>query len=147
MSRPLWLRRRVECRARAGRPSLGGLFVAYAMTRAPGRFRHYVNGTPAFWAMRDDMEDCRTPAARRAQARGCSRAGVSSGDPETIRSAYFAMVATLQAHAAAELKWSAAFSQGLASIERDGNGRVRPAMVLPARKRAVHQWFVATWYT
>lgn len=88
--------------------SLGGLFAAYAMTRAPDLFRDIVIGSPAFWAM-DDAIVRDVQALLRSSGPKPARifVGVSAGDGAAIRSSFSALVRTLEANAPADLKWSA----------------------------------------
>jgi predicted alpha/beta superfamily hydrolase len=89
--------------------SLGGLFAAYAITRAPTLFRHVVIGSPAFWTMNDTIiRDVETLLRGRSQVPARMFVGESSGDWTGIRSSFAKLVATLEANAPADLKWSSA---------------------------------------
>ena len=89
--------------------SLGGLFAAYAMTRAPGLFRHVVIGSPAFWAMDDRiLGDIDTLLRSSGPKPSRVFVGVSSRDGNRIRSSYAGLVRLLKASAAADLQWRSA---------------------------------------
>ena len=89
--------------------SLGGLFAAYAMTRAPGFFRHLVIGSPAFWASSDAMlSDVAELLKKGNQGPARMFLGVSPADSDPIRASHVQLVRTLTAHAPASLAWSAA---------------------------------------
>jgi predicted alpha/beta superfamily hydrolase len=86
--------------------SLGGLFAAFAMLRAPDVFRRVVIGSPALWSSEELIVSELDRALKQRHALPSHLfLGVSSGDGARIRASYKALTHTLNM-SAPHLRWT-----------------------------------------